>query len=94
MTPAHLGCHLWITFLNCNHHFAVHIDSVAGEGKSNSVKGHLPAGMLIMALHCADFRRVLILVMASSSSLACSGAGTPTCQAAAPRPSTARRPMF
>ncbi len=53
-----------------------------------------PAGIVIMALHCAFLILVLMLVTANSSCLDCSGAGIPRCQAAAPRPSTATRPMF
>ena len=47
-----------------------------------------------MALHSAAFRSARILVLASSSSLDCSGAGTPRRHAAVPRPSIASRPML
>ena len=53
-----------------------------------------PAGMVIMALHCACFTMVLIFATAKSTCLACSGAGSPRCQAAAPRPSIPTRPTF
>lgn len=56
--------------------------------------GNSPVGSVIMALHCAAFTMVLILVTASSSCLDCSGAGIPRCHAAAPKPSIATLPIF